>query len=87
MTDPRMDKLAELLMTHSVALKPGEHVLIEAFDVPQEMVIAAVRAARRVGGNPHVALRANRVLAALYADAEQESFRVWAYKLCRGLFF
>ncbi len=78
MTDPRMDKLAELLMTHSVALKPGEHVLIEAFDVPQEMVIAAVRAARRVGGNPHVALRANRVLAALYADAEQENFRVWA---------
>ncbi len=78
MTDPRMESLAELLIGHSVSLKKGEHVLIEAFDVPEAMVVAMVTAARRVGGHPHVALRSNRVLAALNADAGDDNYRVWA---------
>ena len=45
MLDPRMTKLAELLITHSVRLKPGEHVLVEAFDIPDAMVIEVIRAA------------------------------------------
>ncbi len=78
MTDPRMESLAELLIKHSVALQPGEHILIEAFDIPEAMVIAMVVAARRAGGHPHVALRCNRVMAALNADAGEDNYRVWA---------
>ncbi|MHC4415836.1 MAG: aminopeptidase [Planctomycetota bacterium] len=78
MTDPRMTKLADLLIDHSVKLKRGDHLLIEAFDVPEQMVVAAVRAARRAGGHPHVALRSNRILRALYLDAAEENFKVWA---------
>ncbi len=78
MNDPRMDKLADLLIDHSVALRTGEHLLIESFDAPQEMVIALVRAARRCGGQPHVAVRSNRILRALYLDAEEKNLEVWA---------
>ena len=78
MIDPRMESLAELLIGHSVSLKKGEHVLIEAFDIPEAMVIATIAAARRAGGHPHVALRSNRVLAALNADAGDDNYRVWA---------
>ena len=78
MTDPRLETLAELLIGHSVALAPGEHVLIEAFDVPEAIVIAIVAAARRVGGHPHVALRSNRVLAAVCRDGAEDAFRVWS---------
>ncbi|MCH7798539.1 MAG: aminopeptidase [Planctomycetes bacterium] len=78
MTDPRIETLAELLIGHSVALAPGEHVLIEAFDVPEAIVIAIVAAARRAGGHPHVALRSNRVLSALYRDGGEDGFRVWS---------
>ncbi len=76
--DPRMNSLAELIVSHSVSLQPGEHMLIEAFDVPETMVIALIRAARAAGGHPHVALRSNRILAALYADAAAENLSTWA---------
>ena len=62
MTDPRITKLAELLINHSCRLQNGEHILIEAFDVPEAIVIELIRAARRAGGNPHVAWRNNRIL-------------------------
>ena len=78
MIDPRMESLAELLIGHSVSLKKGEHILIEAFDIPEAMVVAMVGAARRVGGHPHVALRSNRVMAALNADGGEDNYRVWA---------
>ena len=63
MHDPRETKLAELLINHSTRLQAGEHILIEAFDIPGSMVIEAVRAARRAGGHPHVVHRDNRVMA------------------------
>ena len=46
MTDPRYAKLASNLINHSIHLEKGEKVLIEAFDLPEAMVIALVRAAR-----------------------------------------
>ncbi len=78
MNDPRYTKLAELLINHSTKLQKGEHVLIEAFDIPEEMVIALIKAARKAGGHPHVALRNNRIMRALEMDAEDDNFSVWA---------
>jgi aminopeptidase len=34
MTDPRWEKLADILIDHSLKLKPDETVLIECFDLP-----------------------------------------------------
>ena len=52
MHDERFDKLAKLLVEYSIRLKRSETVLIEAFDVPDEMTVALVRAARNAGGVP-----------------------------------
>lgn len=76
--DPRYTTLAGQLISHSVALKPGEHVLVEAFDVPEQIVIAVVRAARRAGAHAHVALRNNRILSELFKGAGDDNFTVWA---------
>jgi len=54
MQDLRFDKLAKLLVEYSTSLKRNENVLIEAFDVPDEMVIALIRATRNVGAIPFV---------------------------------
>src|SRR6185503_5525682 len=61
MHDPRFDKLAKVLVEYSTRLKRNENVLIEAFDVPDEMTIALVRAARKVGGIPFVQLQRAKV--------------------------
>ncbi|MDE0467236.1 MAG: aminopeptidase [Candidatus Poribacteria bacterium] len=61
MHDPRLDKLANVLTTHSTKVQPGEFVLIEGIDIPQEMVIALIRAVRNAGGIPLVELKQNRI--------------------------
>jgi aminopeptidase len=76
--DPRYHRLAELLIRHSTCLEPGEHILIEAFDMPEQMIIALIRAARESGGHPHVAIRNNRVMRALNEAAHEENLAVWA---------
>jgi aminopeptidase len=57
MHDARFDKLAKLLVEYSTTLKRGETVLIETFDVPDQMTIALVRAARAAGALPFTQLQ------------------------------
>ena len=84
MPDPRYAKLADLLINYSTRLKKGEHILIEAFDIPQAMVIELVKSARRAGGHPHVAIRDQRVMRALIEDAGEDNLKAWtAYDLAR----
>ena len=59
MHDARFDKLARLLVEYSTRLKRNENLLIEAFDVPDEMTIALIRAARKAGATPFVQVQRN----------------------------
>jgi aminopeptidase len=73
MHDPRFDKLATLLVGYSIRLKQKETVLVEAFDVPDEMTIALVRAIQKTGGIPFVQVhhaRVNRALALEGSDRQ-----------------
>jgi aminopeptidase len=54
MHDPRFDNLAKLLVEYSIRLGRNETVLIEGFDVPDEMIIALLRAAQNRGAVPFV---------------------------------
>ena len=59
--DPRYGQLAEVLCEFSTRLKKGENVLIDAHDVPEDFVIALIRAAREHGATPMVNLHKARV--------------------------
>jgi aminopeptidase len=73
-TDPRCDKLAEVLTGFSTELKKGERVLIDAFDVPETIVIALIRAARERGAHPLVQLHRARVTRELLLGAEEAQY-------------
>ena len=72
MIRPQYEELAELLINHSCSLKKGENVLIEAFDIPAEMVIATIRAARKSGGIPFVTWKNNLILKELITETTDE---------------
>jgi aminopeptidase len=88
--------LARILIGYSTALKKGEHVLLDLTDVPDEMTIELMRAARAVGGIPIVETRHTRVTrevmldtgpahAALVRDLELYRIRkMQAYVAIRG---
>ena len=76
MNDPRYDQLAKLLTGFSVRLQQGEKVLIDSFDVPDEMTIALVRAARACGAVPLVQVHHARISRELSREAQEEGFDI-----------
>lgn len=76
MLDPRVSQLADVLVRHSLELKPGDKVLIEAFDLPTEATACVVRAVAEAGGLPVVETRQNRVLRELYRNASEEQMQL-----------
>jgi aminopeptidase len=78
MHDDRFDKLAKLLVEYSVRLKRSETVLIEAFDVPEEMTIALIRAVRKAGGVPFAQTSHTRVNRALALEASDRQLNLMA---------
>jgi aminopeptidase len=78
MNDPRYTKLAELLIHHSTSLQAGEHLLIEAFDMPRDMILELIRVAHAAGGHAHVALRDSRILRCLQGEGSEAAFKTWA---------
>lgn len=78
MTDPRMDKLADVLINYSCAAKPGENVLIEAIDIPHDFTKTLVRTAYAAGARPFVLLKSNFVDRALRIGAEDGQFEAMA---------
>lgn len=76
MTDPRTTQLAQALVSHSCKLQPGEHILLDLYDAPEEVGIELIRAVRAAGAIPHIREHNSRVVREMLAgatDAQYES--------------
>src|SRR5436190_49769 len=78
MHDERFDKLAKLLVEYSIRLKRNETVLIEAFDIPDEMTAALIRAAENAGGVPFAQVYHARVSRALALETSDRQLNIMA---------
>ncbi len=76
MKDPRVAKLADILVGYSTRVQPGEKVLIEAYDIPDNAVTEIAGRVARAGGLPFVTVKRNKVLRALYQNATEEQMRL-----------
>src|SRR5216683_279062 len=84
MHDARFDKLAKLLVEYSTGLKRNENVLIESFDVPDEMTIALIRAARKAGAIPFVQIQRAQISRELALKASDGQLNLTArFELAR----
>lgn len=74
MNDPRLLRLAEILIDHSCQLQPGEKLLIEAIDLPQPTLVSRlVELAAQRGAHPLVTWKSNAVLRSLYRTGSVEN--------------
>ncbi len=78
MHDARFDTLAKILVGYSIRLRHGENVLIESFDVPDEMTVALIRAAQKIGAIPFVQIHRTRVSRALALGASDRQLKLMA---------
>lgn len=71
MMDARWQRLADVLVSHSVRVQPGERVLIEAFDMPPEFVALLMRTVHQAGGEAIPEVKQTPILRALYQHASE----------------
>lgn len=75
MRDPRFRQFAQQLVSHAIKVKPGEKVLIEAFDIPTDFTAELIRVIAEAGGLPIVSTYHQSVLRALYSVASEEQMK------------
>jgi aminopeptidase len=78
MTDPRIKKLADMLVNYCCALKPGEKLLLEAIDVPHAFSKAVAEAAAKAGGAALVMLKSNEINRSLMLHGNEASLGLTA---------
>jgi len=76
--DKRYHELADVLTGFSTHLEAGEKVLIDAINIPDDMAIALVRAARRRGAVPFVNVSHSRIGRELLREGDATQFEVMA---------
>lgn len=77
MHDPRIDTLAAVLLDHSCKIQSGEHLLIEAIDLPEpNLVCALVEGAAERGALPVVEWKNQEVQRSLFRTATEASMKL-----------
>jgi len=76
MRDPRVTRLAEVLVRYSIKLQKGEAVYIETFDTPDEVVEAIVEQVYAVGGVPLISKKSWRVLRKFFIGADEAAMKL-----------
>lgn len=76
MKDPRFDKLADVIIGHSTKLQKDEKILIEAIDIPEEMVVALIRKVKKIGGAPFVTIKNNKITRELYSAVSEDAMKI-----------
>jgi aminopeptidase len=74
--DPRFEQLAKVLVQHSTRLQPGERVLIDAFDIPEAMVLCLIRRVRAAKAIPFVQIHNARIARELAVGLSEEQIKI-----------
>lgn len=68
MTDPRVTKLAQILIKHSTRIEPGDRVIIEGTTAAEPLIRAVHKQILQAGGHPHLLLK--------IPEQEKDLFRI-----------
>ncbi|MCB1230601.1 MAG: aminopeptidase [Verrucomicrobiae bacterium] len=76
MHDSRIDQLARQLVRYSTKVKRGDNVLIDVYDVPEEVAIALIREVRQVRARPFVNIHQSRIAREMGVGATEEQYEI-----------
>lgn len=72
MTDPRVTRMADVLVQHSLSLRPGDLVVINGSTLATDLIRETYRAALSVGANPIVQPQISGLTEILLSDGTEE---------------
>lgn len=78
MRDPRVERLADILLDYSVAIQPGENLLIELMGAGIPLAEALIRGAYRRKARPFVQVREAGLQRLLLMEIGEEHIKQWS---------
>ncbi|MBN2146029.1 MAG: aminopeptidase [Anaerolineales bacterium] len=75
MNDPRIEKLAQVLVDYSVAIQPGDRVMINAVDVAAPLALAVYGRVLQAGGYPYTVISLSEIGDVFYRYASEEQLK------------
>ncbi len=78
MLDPRLTKLADVLVNYSVKAKQGENILIEAYGIDSALVKEIVKRVHAAGAHPFVNVRDHVIMRQLIMNGTEAQMQTWA---------
>lgn len=78
MRDPRIEKLADVLVNYSVGVKSGQSVRITGSPVAQPLIVELYRKVLEAGGNPLVRVTPDELGEIFYKTASEEQLRYFS---------
>ena len=79
MKDPRIQKIAELIVNHSIKVQPNEHVLVQTnTEIELSVVREIIKEIHKAGGFAHIDLRDATVTRQLVLGGTKEQFEILA---------
>lgn len=76
--DPRITKLAQILIHHSCDLKAGEKILIESIGCSKKIILALIREAKLAGAVPFVNMKDDQIIRELCLVYYEEDIKLMA---------
>lgn len=84
MKDPRIETLAKNLINYSVALKPGEKILIEVIGTDMPLAKELIKQAYNAGGIPFITIKNPELLRLLLAGCTKQQIKdIASYEIAR----
>ena len=78
MRDPRLEKLADVLVNYSVGVRPGQSVRISGAPVAQPLVVELYAKVLQAGGHPLVRMQPEELSEIFYKTATEEQLRYFS---------
>jgi aminopeptidase len=78
MRDPRLDKLADVLVNYSVGVKKGQTVRISGEPIAQPLIVELYRKVLAAGGHPLVRMSPDELAEIFYKNASDEQLRYFS---------
>jgi aminopeptidase len=75
MSDPRREKLAQILVNYSLGVKPDEWILVKGHWIAEPLIAEVVKEIVRAGAHPTVELDSERVEEAILGNANEEQLK------------
>lgn len=75
MQDPRLTKLADVLVNYSVGVQPGNLVKLSGAPLTRPLLVALYRAVLKAGGHPYVAMTPDECAEIRLAEASDEQLQ------------